>query len=179
MRDGRKEIYTLTLRNGIVTRLTNSIGDVENSQPAWSPFGNQIVYTVKRFGAYQVWVMSDTGQSNVQIARSGQQLWDYLPTWLPDGETIIFNQKNIATSTLPILMGIRYEDRDTKDPTKLELQRPMEDLEFSPDGLWITFERTGEDGNRDIYFSTITGGDRVRLTNDPRVDFDPTWRPTP
>jgi Tol biopolymer transport system component len=177
VRDGRKEIYTLAVDTGAVTRLTNSTGDVENSQPAWSPFGNQIVYTVKRFGAYQVWVMSDTGQSNVQIARSGQQLWDYLPVWLPDGETLIFNQKNVSTATLPLLMSIRYEDRDTKDPTRLELPRPMEDVEFSPDGLWVIFESAGEDGNRDIYFSTITGGDRTRLTNDPTVDFDPAWRP--
>ncbi len=177
VRDGRKEIYTLAVETGAVTRLTNSTGDIENSQPAWSPFGNQIVYTAKRFGAYQIWVMSDTGQGNVQIARSGQQLWDYLPSWLPDGETIVFNQKNITTATLPLLLSIRYEDRDTQVPTRLELPRPMEDVEFTPDGLWIIFESAGEDGNRDIYFSTITGGDRTRLTNDPTADFDPAWRP--
>ena len=102
---------------------------------------------------------------------------DYLPVWLPDGQTVAFNEKNIGTSALPILMSIRYDDRNTKDPTKLELPRPMEDVEFSPDGLWIVFERTGDDGNRDIYFSTVSGGDRTRLTDDPKVDFDPTWRP--
>ncbi len=177
LRDGRKEIYTLNVDSGAVTRLTNSTGDVENSQPAWSPLGNRIAYVVKRFGAYQVWVMSDTGQDNVQVAHSGQQLWDYLPVWFPDGQTIIFDEKNIDTATLPMLMSIRYDDRDTKDPTKLELPKPMEDVEFSPDGLWIIFESTGEDGNRDIYFSTISGGNRFRLTNDPKVDFDPTWRP--
>jgi len=177
LRDGRKEIYTLNVDSGVVTRLTNSTGDVENSQPAWSPLGNRIAYTAKRFGAYQVWVMSDTGQDNVQLAHSGQQLWDYLPFWLPDGQTVAFNEKNIDTATLPVLMSIRYDERDTKDPTKLELPRPMEDVEFSPDGLWIIFESTGEDGNRDIYFSTVSGGNRTRLTNDPKVDFDPTWRP--
>jgi len=177
LRDGRKEIYTLNVDSGAVTRLTNSTGDIENSQPAWSPTGNRIVYVVKRFGAYQVWVMSDTGQDNVQLAHSGQQLWDYLPVWLPDGQTVMFDEKNIDTATLPVLMKIRYDERDTKDPTKLELPKPMEDVEFSPDGLWIVFETTGEDGNRDIYFSTVSGGDRTRLTNDPKVDFDPTWRP--
>jgi len=34
------------------------------------------------------------------------------------------------------------------------------------------------DGNRDIYFMTASGGSRTRLTNDPAVDFDPAWRPT-
>jgi Tol biopolymer transport system component len=176
MRDGRKEIYVLTLETGAVTRLTNSTGDIENSQPSWSPLSDQIVYTVKRVGAYQVWSMSDTGQGNVQIVRSGQELWDFAPVWMPDGETILFNQRNLGPS-LPWLMTIRFEDREKKDPTKLDLPRPIENVEFSPDGLWMVFESQNEQGNRDIYFMTVTGGDRTRLTNDPKTDFDPVWKP--
>ena len=176
VRDGRKEIYVLAVDSGAVTRLTNSTGDIENSEPAWSPFSNQIAYTVKRFGAYQVWVMSDTGQSNVQIAHSGQQLWDYLPVWGPDGETILFNQRNLGPGR-PWLMSIRYEDRDKKNPVKLDFPSPIEDVEFSPDGLWIAFESTDADGNRDIYFATVTGGNLTRLTSDPTLEFDPAWRP--
>lgn len=177
MRDGTKDIYVLTLESGIVTRLTTVEQPVqENSQPAWSPFGNQIGYTAKRYGAYQVWVMSDAGESQVQIARSGQQLWDYLPTWGPDGETVIFNQRNLGPG-LPWLMSIRYEDRDSKTPTRLDFQPPIEDVQFSPDGLWIVFESANGDGNRDIYFSTVSGGDLTRLTTDPFDEFDPAWRP--
>jgi Tol biopolymer transport system component len=175
-RDGRKEIYTLTLDSGAVTRITNSIGNIENTQPSWSPLGNQIVYTVQRVGAYQVWSMTDTGQGNVQVVRSGQQLWDFAPVWMPDGETILFNQRNLGPS-LPWLMTIRYEDREKQDPTKLDLPKPIENVQFSPDGLWIVFEGQDDVGNRDIYFMTITGGDRTRLTNDPGKDFDPVWRP--
>ena len=77
-------------------------------------------------------------------------------------------------------MSIRYEDRDTKSPARLDFQRPIEDVEFSPDGLWIIFESVdSNDGNRDIYFMMVSGGNRTRLTLDPAVDFDPTWRPTP
>ena len=176
LRDGRKEIYVLTIETGAVTRLTNSPADVENSQPSWSPLGNQIVYTVKRVGAYQVWSMTDTGQGQVQVVRSGQQLWDFAPVWAPDGETILFNQRNLGPS-LPWLMSIRFEDREKQDPTKLDLPKPIENIQFSPDGLWIVFEGQDETTNRDIYFMTITGGDRTRLTNDPKVDFDPAWKP--
>jgi eukaryotic-like serine/threonine-protein kinase len=177
LRDGTKDIYVFTLESGIVTRLTTVEQPIqENGQPAWSPFGNQIAFTVKRYGAYQVWVMSESGESPVQIARSGQSLWDYLPTWAPDGETVIFNQRNLGPG-LPWLMSIRYEDRDSKKPTKMDFQPPIEDVQFSPDGLWIVFEGTNGDGNRDIYFSTTTGGDLTRLTNDPFDEFDPAWRP--
>jgi serine/threonine protein kinase/Tol biopolymer transport system component len=176
LRDGRKEIYVLTIESGALTRLTTSKGDIENIQPAWSPFSNQIAYTVKRFGAYQIWVMSDTGQSNVQITRSGQQLWDYLPVWGIDGETLLFNQRNLGP-TRAWLMTIRYEDRESKTPTQLDFPKPIENVEFSPDGLWLVFESQDDDFNRDIYFTTITGGDRTRLTNDPALEFDPVWRP--
>jgi serine/threonine protein kinase len=179
LRDGTKDIYVLALQSGDVTRLTTVEQPVqENSQPSWSPFGNQIGYTVKRYGAYQVWVMSDTGADNskVQIARSGQQLWDYLPAWGPDGETVLFNQRD-RLSGRPWLMSIRYEDRDTKNPVRLDVAPPIEDVQFSIDGLWIAFEGVVELDNRDIFFAGSTGGDLTRLTSDPADEFDPAWRP--
>ncbi len=180
LRDGKKDIYLLTVDTGAIVRLTTVNGDVqENSEPSWSPFGNQIVYMVKRFNAYQIWVMSDTGQGNVQIARSGQRYSDFLPVWMPDGETILFNQKDAGVASRPWLMSIRYEDRETKDPIRLDFPRPIEDIEVSLDGLWIVFESTENDGNRDIYYMTVRGGNKTRLTIDPAVDFDPSWRPTP
>jgi len=180
LRDGKKDVYVLTLETGAIERLTTVEGDVqENSQPSWSPFGNQIVYTVKRFNTYQVWAMSDTGQGNVQIARSGQDFWDFLPIWATDGETILFSQRNAGIASRPWLMSIRYEDRESKDPTRLDIPRPVEDVEFAPDGNWLAFEGMDSEGNRDVYIMTTTGGNRTRLTLDPGVDFDPAWRPLP
>ena len=180
LRDGQKDIYVLTLESGAIERLTTVTGDVQaNSQPSWSPFGNQIAYTVKRVNTYQVWVMSDNGQGNAQIARSGQNFWDFLPVWAPDSETILFSQRDANVASRPWLLSIRYEDRESKDPTRLDLPRPIEDVEFSPDGSWLLFESMDNDGNRDIYFMTTSGGNRTRLTVDPNVDFDPAWRPAP
>ncbi len=177
LRDGRKEIYVLNIDSGVVIRLTNSTSDTENTQPSWSRDGKMITYTVRRLGAYQAWAMTDTGQDNVQLARSGQSLWDYLPFWSPDGTAVLFNQRLLGP-TAPWLMSISFADHKTQEPIKLDLPTPIEDVEFSPDGLWIIFEST--DGvNRDVYYSSVTGGNRTRLTNDPGVDFDPAWRPAP
>ncbi|HEX9838248.1 MAG TPA: protein kinase [Anaerolineales bacterium] len=175
VREGNKQIYALDVNSLAITRLTDASADIESSQPAWSPDGNLIVYTVKRVGTYQVWVMTDTGQENIQIARSGQALWDFSPVWSRDGN-IFFNQRRSAPSR-PWLMKMAYGDLEL-EPVRLNFPTPIEDVEFSPDGLWLVFEgKDNSTGNWDIYFMTVAGSGRTRLTNDPALDFDPSWRP--
>jgi eukaryotic-like serine/threonine-protein kinase len=176
IRDGNNQIYLFDVDTEAVIRLTQPDVNIENSQPAWSPDGKQIAYMAKRVGTYQVWVMSDTGQDNVQVARSGQSLWDYAPAWSADGKVIVFNQRprdNLLAR--PWLMSIQFPDDGAA--TRLSFQTPIEDVEFSSDGLWLVSEGRDAQGNRDIYFMTISGGNRTRLTTDPAVEFDPAWRP--
>ena len=76
-------------------------------------------------------------------------------------------------------MSIPFENYATQSAVRLNLPTPIEDVEFSPDGLWIVFESSNENGNRDVYYSSVTGGNRTRLTDDPGVDFDPDWSSAP
>ena len=175
LRDGYKQIYMLNLDSRVESRLTNTSAEIETSQPAWSPFGNQLVYVVKRVGVYQIWTMSDEGQDNVQLVRSGQNLWDFLPQWSPDGVTILFNQRDKGLHR-PWLMTINFTNSE-QGPARLNFPTPIEDVEFSPDGIWLAFEGVDLEANRDIYLITMTGGSLTRLTNDTNVDFDPAWRP--
>jgi Tol biopolymer transport system component len=175
VRDGFRQIYSLDVDSLDVTLLTNTEDTIESSQPDWSPDGSRIAYMVKRVGTYQVWAMTDSGQEAVQLARSGQDLWDFLPTWSVDGKTIYFNQRRQGPFR-PWLMRVNFEDLSL-DARRLNYVTPIEDISFSPDGLWLVFEGMDGEGNRDIYFMTTAGSGRTRLTNDPRIDFDPVWRP--
>jgi Tol biopolymer transport system component len=180
MRDDNKEIYVLALDGMQVTRLTTSISTEENSKPAWSPFGNQIAFVKKRVGALQIWTMTDLGQNPVQLVRSGQQLWDFDPVWTPDGTFIFFSQRQVDVPSLPWIMQIRYEERESQTATRLRLGvAGIENLRFSSDGQWVVCEGVDESENKDIYFLTTDGAVRTRLTTDPADDFDPAWRPIP
>jgi eukaryotic-like serine/threonine-protein kinase len=175
VRDGFRQIYSLDLASLDISLLTNTTSSIESSQPSWSPDGTKITYMVKRVGSYQVWSMDEDGQEGIQLAHSGQDLWDYLPTWSPDGRTIFFSQRRLGAFR-PWLMRIDYEDL-TQEPRRMNFITPIEDVDFSSDGLWIAYEGMDGEGNRDIFFMTVTGSGRTRLTNDPKIDFDPAWRP--
>ena len=179
LRDGHMQIYVYNLTDQSVKRLTNTLINVDTRQPSWSPFSNQIAFAEKRVGAYQIWTMTDAGEGQQQIVRSGQDFWDYLPVWSLDGKMILFNERNANGPVQPWVLSIVYEDRNTNQSTRLKLgSGPIENLHYSPDGLWLAFEGFSDNGNnRDIFFATHSGAQLTRFTKDPGVDFDPAWRP--
>jgi TolB protein len=178
LRDGFMQIYSLNLSDLSETRLTNTSPNEITRQPSWSPINNQIVYAYKRVGAYQIWTMTDTGQGQQQIVRSGQQYWDYLPMWSMDDKSVIFTQRNTEGPVVPWAMFITYENRNKAVANLMKLKPlPVENVHYSPDGLWLVYEGISTDNNRDIFFSLANGDQRTQLTKDPGFDFDPAWRP--
>ena len=178
LRTGQMELFVLNVADQTVTQITKGASTVESRQAAWSPDGTQIVYVVKRFGVYQIWLMNSDGTNPKQIVRSGTRLTDYLPTWSLDGQLILFNQRCAVTFCFPYLMRISATDRTVEQGTPVQLNAlSIEDVDYSPDGFWLVYEGEEADENRDIYYMTVTGANRTRLTTDKGLDFDPAWRP--
>ena len=179
IRDGQPLIYVMNLADQSVTRLIAPSADFDSArQPSWSPFGNQILFAKKRAGAYQIWSVTDAGQGEQQIVRSGLQYWDYGPIWSPDGNTVSFTERNAEGPVLPWPMSIPYEGRDTAAAKQVRVRPlPAANVHYSPDSKWFVFEGYSPDNNMDIFYATITGDQRTRLTTDPGMDFDPAWQP--
>lgn len=186
LRDGYMEIYMINLETYQVTRLTRAQSTPTGlyaRMPAWNPIGFQIAYVLKRAGTTQIWVTTDGDvnlpKPNEQIAKTGNNTNDFLPVWTRDGQFILFSQTNFEGNAPAWLMSIRYEDRLTKQATRLNIEPlPIVDVSISPDGFWMAFESWPDSINHDIYITTLTGANRIRLTTDPGFDFDPVWRPT-
>jgi serine/threonine protein kinase len=179
LRTGQMEIFIMDASDPTsVIQITKGAKSIESRQPAWSPDGSQIAYVVKRFGVYQLWFMNADGTEQKQIVRSGVAFSDYLPTWSSDGQLILFNQRCATTFCFPYLMSISATDRTVEQGSFLPLTViSIEDVEYSPDGFYLLYEGEGGDENNDIYYMTVTGANRIRVTTDIGLDFDPAWRP--
>ena len=184
IRDGSPQIYVLNLGDNKVTRLTEKTSDVHlpdwSIQPAWSPNGAQISYTGHGplTDALQVWVMSDTGLNKELMVPRGSDLWNFLPCWSSNGETVLFSE-TMGAQELGWLMSF---DSLTKKVIHLRLGANGTHCEYSPDGLWIVYEnKDNEDSTRldyDIYrIQADRTGIIIRLTTALSMEFDPAWRP--
>ncbi|MEN9562358.1 MAG: hypothetical protein RIR73_602 [Chloroflexota bacterium] len=179
LRTGQMEIFTIDVDDPTkVSQLTDGAALVEARMPAWSPDASQLVYVTKRVGVYQIWMMNADGSDQKQIIRSGIQYTDYAPAWSPKNDLIIFNQRCAAVFCNPYLMSTSATERTVEQGLKLQINITfIENIDYSPDGFYLAYEGVGEAGNMDIFFMTVSGGNRVRLSTDPAQDFHPAWRP--
>jgi Tol biopolymer transport system component len=171
----RDQIYVYDLVDNTVRMLSDPETYSYDRQPAWSPDGRQLAFITTRRGPAQIWLMNADGGDQELFSRSAN-LVNANPTWSPDGEVILFTQA-LSEGAIPEIVASTMDNEGPHDyPVVLE-SIPTREGRYSPDGLWIVFESWPQGSNHDIYIATVTGAGRKQLTNDPRVDFDPVWRP--
>lgn len=78
-RDGNWELYTLSVADGSVTRITDN--PASDGLPAWSPDGSRIAFMSNRDGAWGIWIVPAAGGE----AQLVTQLEEQLPDWLIQG----------------------------------------------------------------------------------------------
>ena len=166
---GSSDIHLLRIGGGNPINLTPDT-PWEDTQPAFSPDGEQIVFRSGRDGG-GLFVMGATGESVRRLTDFG-----FNPSWSPDGKRIVFATQGISQPSarswasrlwiVDVATGglRRVVDEDAVQPS------------WSPDGSRIAYWGMPVRGGRPA-ISTVSasGGKPVRATTGGALAWNPVW----
>lgn len=130
-KDGNWEIYTLDLKTGTITRLTNDLA--YDGAPTWSPDGAQIAFESYRANDLDIWKMDADGKNLVNLT-ADEPAYDFSPAWSPDGKTILFTSWATGSKQL---FAISADGANLRNVTQDRFHN--EQAAWSPDGKKIAF----------------------------------------
>jgi Tol biopolymer transport system component len=169
---GKWDIYTLRVGGRNAVNLTAGSTD-DNTQPAFSPDGQQIAFRSERDGG-GLFVMGATGED---VRRLTDRC--YNPAWSPDGTEIVcstgsFSRPEETLGGHILRVNISTGDaRPVAGATRESLQP-----HWSPHRTRIAYwARQVPAMNRDVFTVSAAGGEPVPVTADAAVDWNPTWSP--
>ena len=154
-----------------------------NALPAWSPDGTKIAFVSNRDNNSEIYVMNADGKDLKNLTLHLDD--DTCPTWSPDGRKIAFWSRQVAAGVLS-LSDIFVMDADGANRTNLT-QNPRASNRtpsWSPDGSKIAYAAARNvdrvdpwNANLDIVVMNADGTHPVRLTEDGRANWLPSWAP--
>ncbi|MBN1660808.1 MAG: PD40 domain-containing protein [Anaerolineae bacterium] len=142
----------------------------EDSAPAWSPDGGQIVFASNKHGdrKWRLYVISPG-----QVRGEGQE-WGFgrLPAWSPAGSQIAYHGCDERGDNC----GIWLIQPGGFSPARLTTHASDTAPAWSPDGSQVAFVST-RTGNWELFVIDIATGQERRLTDHTADDLGPVWSP--
>jgi Tol biopolymer transport system component len=176
-RTGRPQLFTVGLDGQAPFNVNDDLA--HNWSPSWSPDGSQIAFLTGRGGAEEIWLVPADGGEEKRFSRSdGEAVAE--PDWSPDGSNILFEK---VIGNIPRVVAAPVADAGVRvvqvcQEGTLSLQ-PMSEPTWSPDGSWIAFETWPGGGDHKIAVMQLNCSGYEELTDDPALEFDVAWRPSP
>jgi len=138
------DLWIVMLDSGLQTRLSFAPG--QETRAVWTPDGSAVVYSSLHQASHRILLHPIEGNAVPRVlAESDQALW---PSSIhPSGETILVTMKGTEPAANDLDMGVLPIDGSSEPEVFLDLG---EDLAgggiYSPDGRWIAFNATSEQG---------------------------------
>ena len=156
-------------------QLTDNLAVVD-WHPCWSPDGKKIAFVSDRVGDYEIYLMNadGTGQRDLSCHPGDE----FEPSWSPDGTKIAF-----TGYAVPNAICVMYADgSEQKKLTNVSDRWRTTDgrsPSWSPDGKMIAFcaGGAGRAGDGEICVMHSDGSEPRNLTNNPAMDYSPSWSP--
>jgi serine/threonine protein kinase len=132
--------------------------DVSQSNPSWSPLGNQIAFSSNRSGNLDIWICDPSGSNPINITPDSKAN-DTFPVWSPDGLRIAFKSSRGAPGiyTMTTTGGEVKKVIDLRSPEWL-------DMTWSRDNRLIYCDRHTS-GRLNIFSISPSGTDHRCLTD--------------
>ncbi len=172
---GRPQLYMVDLQDKTVELASDPKTFSRDMQPDWSPDGQRIAFTSIRKGYPQIWFLNLSDGKQELFSHSGSNVNSH-PRWSPDGKVLLYTQRENLFGT-PMVVFSSLDQEGVSDNRLTQNNIPIREATYSQDGIWVAFESWPEGSNHDIYIMTSNGAGRLQVTNNPRLDFDPVWRP--
>jgi serine/threonine protein kinase/Tol biopolymer transport system component len=168
---GNADIYLQRTAGGNPINLTLD-SPVDDTQPAYSPDGNQIAFRSERDGG-GLFLMGATGESVRRLSTSC-----YNPAWSPDGKEILCATEGISDPVLrhtdSHLVRIDVASGREQSVRTGDAVQPS----WSPHGLRIAYwGRSHESAQRILWTVAPDGSDPVKAVDDGFLNWNPLWSP--
>ena len=162
---GNVDIFLMSLRSGTTRRLTsaNSI----DTAPSFSPDGSQIVFQSDRSGSPQLYKMNSYGGDIVRISFGDGAYMT--PVWSPIGGDIAFVKQGRGRFHIGLMKDNGAEENII---TASDLD---ESPSWSPNGQYIIFSRTYEEGEVPSIFQIGRNGYGLQRVITPEGGSFPSW----
>jgi Tol biopolymer transport system component len=164
----RRVICLMNPDGGDIRPLTDSAYDAYD--PAWSPYGHQLVFSARQGGLWRLYSMRiDDGSMDALPTGAGNARG---ASWSPDGRFVAYHSDQDGDDEIYIM------DRAADDAVTQLTRNRVEDKYpvWSPDSTRLAFY-SRRDGNQEIYIMNRDGSGQSNMTRHSSDDFWPAWSP--
>ncbi|HEY0515220.1 MAG TPA: protein kinase [Thermoanaerobaculia bacterium] len=174
---GNEDIFLQRVGGGNPLDLTRD-SPAADTQPAFSPDGQQIAFRSERDGG-GLFVMGATGESARRLTEIG-----YNPAWSPDGRRIVFATEGVSRPLERKLISQLWIVDVATGERRLLARGDAVQPSWSPHGQRIAYWGLPSGHARRILWTVsadrsadAAGGQPVQVINDDHINWNPVWSP--
>jgi len=169
--NGNADIYLQRVGGGNPLNLTQDSPD-DDTQPAFSPDGQQIAFRSEREGG-GLFVMGATGESVRRLTEIG-----YNPAWSPDGGEIAFATEGVEGPLTRRQASQLWTVNAASGVKRLVARQDAVQPSWSPHGQRIAFWGLPSGSSQRILWTVPAGGgEPLQVARDEHVNWNPVWSP--
>ncbi|HEY1861458.1 MAG TPA: S41 family peptidase, partial [Gemmataceae bacterium] len=154
------ELFTIATDRGDVHRLTQT-PDVREVQPHWSPDGKLIAFVSDKSGREEIWACDEHGQNLKKLTDSDTQKGQ--PVWSPDSQALLYTASDNGLHKYGFAAG--KDSVLTKGEVVGFGGSAIGGAQWSPDGKWVCFTKSGRDLLPHVFVMPAEGGAEKRITD--------------